>query len=130
MINKLHKTDKMNGIPNRKQRREAMKYQGALRMISSAPYKKKAEIRQGQLARGRDMHAANVDYVDRERFARLEVKEAAMMKTWQDLGYNDAEVEMLREAWGIDAVGKATREDVRKKSALIEKARKSFNNRS
>jgi len=119
----------MNGIPNRKQRREAMKYQGALKMISGASYKKKAEIRQSQLARGRDMHTANIDYVDRERFARLEVKEAAMMKTWRDLGYNDTEVEMLREAWSIDVVGGATREDIKKRSALIKSAEESFSNR-
>ncbi len=106
-----------------------MKYQGALKMISGASYKKKAEIRQSQLARGRDMHAANVDNVDRERFARLEVKEAAMMKTWRDLGYNDTEVEMLREAWSIDVVGGATREDIKKRSALIKSAEESFNNR-
>jgi len=110
----------MNKIPNRKQRREVMKHQGILGIIGKLSYTKRAEIRQGQ--RGREIHTANVDAADKAVYASLEAKEIIMMQTWSNAGYNDAEVALLREAWQIDAVGNASREDKKHKKALLRQA--------
>ena len=115
----------MNKIPNRKQRREVMKYQGVLGLIGKLSYSKRAEIRQGQLQKGKEIHAANVDAADREMYTRLEAKEVKMMQTWREIGYNEAEIETLREAWHIDAVGGASREDKKHRQSLLKGASES-----
>lgn len=102
-----------------------MKYQGVLGIIGKLSYAKKAEIRHAQLQKGREIHAANVDAADRAIYATLEAKEIDMMQTWKEVGYNDAEVEMLREAWHIDAAGGANREDKRHKKSLLNSVKES-----
>jgi hypothetical protein len=119
----------MNRIANRKQRREAMKGQGILRMIGQLSYTKRAEIRQANLARGREAHTAMTDHVDKDRWARLESKEIEMMKTWKEIGYNDEEISLLREAWSINVVGGASREDIKKSADLVKSADESLHNR-
>jgi hypothetical protein len=119
----------MNRIANRKQRREAMKGQGILGMIGELSYTKRAEIRQANLARGREAHAAMTDHVDKDRWARLESKEIEMMKTWKEIGYNDEEISLLREAWSINVVGGASREDIKKSADLVKSADESLHNR-
>jgi len=119
----------MNRIANRKQRREAMKSQGILGMIGELSYTKRAEIRQANLARGREAHAVMTDQVDKARWARLEAKEIEMMKTWREVGYSDEEITMLREAWSIDVAGGASREDLKKSAALVKSAQESLHNR-
>jgi hypothetical protein len=119
----------MNRIANRTQRREAMKGQGILGMIGKLSYTKRAEIRQSNLARGREAHAATTDHVDKDSWARLESKEIEMMKTWKEIGYNDEEISLLREAWSINVVGGASREDIKKRADLVKSANKSLHNR-
>lgn len=102
-----------------------MKYQGVLGIIGKLSYTKRAEIRHAQLQKGREIHAANVDAADRAIYATLEAKEIDMMQTWKEVGYNDAEVEMLREAWHIDAAGGANREDKRHKKSLLNSVKES-----
>ena len=119
----------MNRIANRKQRREAMKSQGILRMIGKLSYAKRAEIRQANLARGREAHAVMADQVDKVRWAHLEAKEIKMMKTWREVGYSDEEITMLREAWSINVVGGASREDLKKSAVLVKSAQESLHTR-
>ena len=113
-------------MPSRRQRRDVMRYQGILGIINKLSYVKRAEIRQSNLAKGREIHAANVDAADKAKYGVLEDRQIKMTETWKGIGYNDEEIEMLKEAWSITAVGGATREDKKEKRELLKKAKASM----
>lgn len=113
-------------MPNRRQRRDVMRYQGILGIINKLSYQKKAEIRQSNLAKGREIHVANTDAADKDKYQMLEEKQISMVETWKSIGYNDEEIEMLKEAWSITAVGGATRKDKNEKRELLKKAKASM----
>lgn len=113
-------------MPNRRHRRDVMRYQGILGIINKLSYAKRAEIRQSNLAKGREIHAANVDAADKAKYEVLEDRQIKMIETWKGIGYNDEEIEMLKEAWSITAVGGATREDKKEKRELLKKAKASM----
>ena len=103
-----------------------MRYQGILGIINKLSYQKKAEIRQSNLAKGREIHVANTDAADKDKYQMLEEKQISMVETWKSIGYNDEEIEMLKEAWSITAVGGATRKDKNEKRELLKKAKASM----
>ena len=96
-------------IPNRRERRMGMKYQGLLKQKSKLSLsdwtKSCAEIR----TKGNEIHQANVDRNENSNFAKLEESESKQVSTWKDEGYNDEEIEQLREAYALMAIkNKAT----------------------
>jgi len=103
-----------------------MRYQGILGIINKLSYAKRAEIRQSNLAKGKEIHAANMDAVDKTKYEVLEDRQIKMTETWKGIGYNDEEIEMLKEAWSITAVGKATRADKKERRELLKKAKASM----
>lgn len=113
-------------MPSRRQRRDVMRYQGILGIINKLSHSKRAEIRQSNLARGRELHAANTDAADKAKYQMLEEKQISMVETWKGIGYSDEEIEMLKEAWSIAAVGGATREDKKERRELLRKAKASM----
>lgn len=117
-------------MPSRSQRRLALKYQGTLKAIGMLSHKQRSEIRQSTLSRGKEAHAAHCDAVDKSRYERLEQKEIAMMSTWKELGYTDDEINSLREAWQILAVGGATREEKKSARELMKSAREQLQARN
>jgi|TARA_R110000803_G_scaffold3925_2_gene13423 hypothetical protein len=88
-------------IPNRTQRRLAMKHQGLLeqkRNLSLSDWSKLCrEIR----SKGQEIHQANVERNDKAIFAKLEEIESKKISTWKEDGYTDKEIEKLREAYSL-----------------------------
>lgn len=91
----------MTQAPNRRQRRLAMKYQGILKAKSKLPFHKWMEVTKENIKQGRELHAATVDAQDKRMTERLEAMEERQIIAWQDAGYNEDEIKMLREANAI-----------------------------
>jgi len=91
-------------IPNRRERRMGMKYQGLLKQKSKLSLsdwtKLCAEIR----TKGNEIHQANVDRNENSNFAKLEERESKQISAWKEEGYNDKEIEQLREAYSLMAI--------------------------
>jgi hypothetical protein len=88
-------------IPNRRQRRTAMAHQGLLKQKSKLSlnewYKLCGEI----IIKGNEIHQANTERNEKSIFARLEEIESIKISNWKSEGYNDKEIEQLREAYSI-----------------------------
>ena len=91
----------MTQAPNRRQRRLAMKYQGILKAKSKLPFHKWMEVTKENIKQGRELHVANLDAQDKHTTERLEAMEERQIIAWQDAGYNEDEIKMLREANAI-----------------------------
>tara|TARA_Y100001972_G_C7634987_1_gene318760 strand:+ start:42 stop:425 length:384 start_codon:yes stop_codon:yes gene_type:complete len=86
-------------IPNRQQRRRAMKYQGLLKMKSKLPLKEWLEICRQTREKGKEIHQANIEKAERDWLAKLEEIESSKVKQWKTEGYTDKEIEELREVF-------------------------------
>ncbi len=120
-----------NRIPNRKQRRNVMKYQGILGVIGKLSLEKRSEIRESNRIKGKEIHATNVDAYDQYRSEQFEIIEGKKIIAWKAMGYNDKEIEMLREANAILIVKdkKMWHADKKEARLLMKKARESLNKR-
>ena len=121
----------MTQAPNRRQRRLAMKYQGILKAKSKLPFHKWMEITKENIERGKELHAANVDSVEKSIAERLESIEERQIVAWQEVGYNENEIKLLREANAILMVKDKETWHTDKKEArqLMKDARESLNKR-
>jgi trehalose/maltose hydrolase-like predicted phosphorylase len=121
----------MTQAPNRRQRRLAMKYQGILKAKSKLPFHKWMEVTRENLQRGKELHAANTDAVEKKIAEQLESIEESKIIAWKEVGYNDKEIEMLREANAILSVRDKETWQTDKKVArkLMKDARESLNKR-
>jgi hypothetical protein len=110
----------------------AMKHQGLLkqkRNLSLSDWTKLCnEIR----AKGNEIQQANAERCENIAFAKLEEIEASKMLAWKAEGYNDKEIEKLREAYSIMAVKNKDTWNADKKIArnIIKEARLSLQKRS
>ena len=121
----------MTQAPNRRQRRLAMKYQGLLKAKSKLPFHKWMEITKENIERGKELHAANTDAVEKSIAERLESIEERQIVAWQEVGYNENEIKLLREANAILMVKDKETWHTDKKEArqLMKDARESLNKR-
>lgn len=121
----------MTQAPNRRQRRLAMKYQGLLKAKSKLPFHKWMEVTRENIERGKELHAANTDAVEKRIAEQLESIEERKIEAWKATGYNDKEIEMLREANSILSVRDKENWQTDKKVArkLMKDARESLNKR-
>ena len=121
----------MTQAPNRRQRRLAMKYQGILKAKSKLTFKDWMEVTSDSVKKGRELHAANVDAAEKAIAAQLEAAEEQKIISWRSEGYDDKEIEMLREANAILAIRDKETWHTDKKVArkLIREARESLNSR-
>jgi hypothetical protein len=121
----------MTQAPNRRQRRLAMKYQGMLKAKSKLPFQKWMEVTRENLERGKELHAANTDAVEKRIAEQLESIEERKIVAWKETGYNDKEIEMLREANAILAIRdkKTWHTDKKVARKLMKEARESLNKR-
>lgn len=121
----------MTQAPNRRQRRLAMKYQGLLKAKSKLPFHKWMELTRENIERGKELHAANTDAVENRLAEHLQSVEERKIEAWRDTGYNDKEIEMLREANAILSVRDKETWHTDKKIArkLMKEARESLNKR-
>ena len=94
----------MNNIPNRRERRAAMKHAGILKQKRHLPYKEWCSLTKEISQRGNDIHQQNLEERDKKLVEYLEDKESNAIGFWKEDGYNDKEIKMLREAWAIYAV--------------------------
>jgi hypothetical protein len=88
-------------IPNRRQRRAAMKHQGILKMKSKLSFKEWLEICKQTREKGKEIHEANVEAAEKSIYAALESAEAIHISRWKEEGYTDKEIEKLREAYSL-----------------------------
>lgn len=121
----------MTQAPNRRQRRLAMKYQGILKAKSKLPFQKWMEVTRENLERGKELHAANTDAMEKRIAEQLESIEERKIVAWKETGYNDKEIEMLREANAILAIKdkKTWHTDKKVARKLMKEARESLNKR-
>ena len=88
-------------IPNRSQRRMAMKHQGILKMKSKLSLKDWTEVCKQAREKGKEIHEANVEAAEKSIYASLEAAEAIHISNWKEEGYTDKEIEKLREAYSL-----------------------------
>lgn len=121
----------MTQAPNRRQRRLAMKYQGLLKAKSKLPFHKWMEVTRENIKLGKELHAATVDAQDKRIAEQLESIEERKIEAWKDTGYNDKEIEMLREANAMLSIRDKNTWHTDKKIArkLMKEARESLNKR-
>ena len=121
----------MTQAPNRRQRRLAMKYQGLLKAKSKLPFHEWMEVTRENIKRGKELHAATVDTQDKRISELLESMESQKIVAWKEIGYNESEIEMLREANAILSVKDKKTWHTNKKIArkLMKEARESLNKR-
>lgn len=91
---------------SRRQRREMLRQNGILKVISKMNFlgETRSKIRQQNMEQGRKMMQARADQNDKLNAERLEATLERMKETWASIGYNDAEMTMLEEAWSIMVV--------------------------
>ena len=85
-------------IPNRRQRRMAMKHQGILEMKSKLSFKEWLEICKQTREKGKEIHEANIEAAEKSIYAKLEQAENNKISQWKEEGYTDKEIEKLRDA--------------------------------
>ena len=88
-------------IPNRSQRRMAMKHQGILKMKSKLSFKEWLEICKQTREKGKEIHEANVEAAEKSIYASLEKIENNKISQWKEEGYTDKEIEKLRDALAL-----------------------------
>lgn len=120
-------------MSNRRERRWALKQRGFLKIKNI--YSRFSPVAMQWYAtrqdEGRKIHAANTDSAEKANHDFLLEKEIAVKATLESANYNEAETEMLLEAWRISVT--TTKQDYRKdkKEArnLINQANESFKSR-
>tara|TARA_R100000479_G_C6383604_1_gene202115 strand:+ start:443 stop:826 length:384 start_codon:yes stop_codon:yes gene_type:complete len=91
-------------VPNRRQRRAAMKHQGLLKMKSKLPFKEWLSICKQTREKGEEIHQANVEIAERALVQKLEEIESSKIEQWKEEGYNEDEIKELREVFATMAV--------------------------
>ena len=94
----------MSNIPNRRDRRAAMKHTGLLKQKRHLPFSEWQNLTKKMLDRGKEIHEANQETWEKENTEALEEKESNAISVWKEDGYSAKEIEMLREAWAIFAI--------------------------
>jgi hypothetical protein len=89
------------------------------------------EVTRENIERGKELHAANTDAVEQRIASQLESMEESQIIAWKEVGYNDKEIEMLREANAMLTVKDKESWHTDKKVArkLMKEARESLNKR-
>ena len=88
-------------IPNRSQRRMAMKHQGFLKQKSKLSLTEWGKLCRETAKHGKEIHAANVEAIDKVIYAKLEAIENVKISQWKEEGYTDKEIKKLREAYSF-----------------------------
>jgi len=89
----------MNNIPNRRERRAAMRYQGVLKAKSKLPFAKWMELIRETNKQGKEIFETKRDAMEQSVSDQLEAKELSLIESWKEQGYTAKEIEKLREVW-------------------------------
>jgi hypothetical protein len=120
-------------MPNRKERRWALKQKGFLKIKNTFSRFSPLAIQwySSRQEEGRKIHAANTESVEKANYEFLLEKEIAVKSNLEVIGYNETETELILESWRIMVT--TTKEDYRKNKKeareLSKKARESFKSR-
>jgi hypothetical protein len=120
-------------MSNRKERRWALKQRGFLKIKNMYNRFSPVAIQwyASRQEEGRKIHAANTEAVEKANYEALLQREILVKENLVAIGYNEAETEMMLEAWRISVT--STKEDYKesKKEArnLTRQANESFKSR-
>jgi hypothetical protein len=89
----------MSQTPNRKQRRAYMKTAGILRAKRDLNFKEWCQLTTENIKKGREIHAHNADFYDKQIYEQLQKKEDSMVKFWQELGYDKEKIDKFLDEW-------------------------------
>ena len=94
-------SNETSSIPNRSQRRMAMKHQGFLKQKRNLALPEWLQLCKEVIAKGDEIHQANIDRMEKSVCARFEEIESAKITGWKEEGYTDTEIKQLREAYAL-----------------------------
>ena len=94
----------MEEIPNRRQRRSAMKFNKFFKIKNSLSFKDRANFTKENIKRGNEIFNKNQKNVENSINTQLEEIEKKRIQYWNDVGYNENEIKMLKEANVITSV--------------------------
>jgi CO dehydrogenase/acetyl-CoA synthase beta subunit len=94
----------MNDMPNRRDRRSALKFQKILRKKSKLPYNIWCKITTQSVENGNQIFNAKKDAVEKLITEQLEAKELSLIEFWKDSGYNEEAIEKLREVYALSTI--------------------------
>lgn len=90
-----------SNIPNRSQRRMAMKHQGFLKQKRDLSLPDWLQLCKEVRSKGNEIHEANIDNVEKSICTRFEEIESSKITQWKEEGYTDEEIKQLREAYAL-----------------------------
>lgn len=96
--------NRVNTMPKRKDRRSIMKFQGLFKSKNKKTFKEWLSFTQDNIKNGAELFNTNKDAIEKSVNEQLEKIELSMMSFWKDAGYNESEIEKLREAYAMSAV--------------------------
>ena len=110
----------------RRQRRYMLKERGILKQVAKLSFFNpvRTNLREQNMENGRKMHSQHMDIVEQRNGELLEAKLESMKNTWREIGYNDAEINLLEEAWALTVFkdSETYREDKKKSRQLMKEA--------
>ena len=103
-----------------------LKERGILKQVSKLSFFNplRSNLRAQNMESGRKMHSQHMDIVEQRNGELLEAKLESMKNTWREIGYNDAEINLLEEAWALTVFkdSETYREDKKKSRQLMKEA--------
>lgn len=111
--------NQMNTLPKRKDRRAIMKYQGLFKKKNKKTFKEWLSFTQDNIKNGVEIFNINKEATEKSIQEQLEKMELSMINFWKDAGYNESEIEKLRESYAMSAV---KFKDTRKEDNKIAKS--------
>jgi len=83
-----------------------LKERGILKQVSKLSFFNpvRSNLRTQNMENGRKMHSQHMDIVEQRNGELLEAKLESMKNTWREIGYNDAEINLLEEAWSLTTI--------------------------
>lgn len=89
----------MSQTPNRSQRRAYLKAAGMLRAKNDLNFQEWSQLVSENIKKGKEIHAQNVDFYDKQIYEQLQQKENSMVKFWQERGYEKAQIDKFLDDW-------------------------------
>lgn len=91
----------MNQMPNRKNRRMILKYQGMLKRKGKLNLNQWLELVRNTQKAGREIYLENLDKSETSINENYESIEVSKIEYWKELGFSEESIEKLREASAI-----------------------------
>jgi len=121
----------MEGIPNRRHRRSAMKFNKFFKIKNSLSFKDRANLIKENIKRGNEIFNKNQKNIENSINTQLEEIEKKQIEYWNSVGYDENEIKMLKEANAITSVKylETWHEDKKTARKLMHNARVTRNKR-